>query len=139
MGYTHYWKHGEISPADWAWLVWDTKQIIEAADVPLANGVGIAGTKPELSKDRIWLNGVEENGAETFVLVPEETDFNFTKTDLEPYDLIVSTVLLRATLTVPRFRVKSDGTWYEWGNAISLYVRVFGVVPPSETPLVQSL
>lgn len=135
MGYTHYWDHAIITPEAWAGLVSDSRRIIKAADIPLAgpDGTGV----PVIDRDRISFNGTasDDQDYETFELTPAITDFDFCKTARRPYDLVVTAILLRAVLTVPGFRIQSDGDWLEdWQDARVIYARVFGEEPPINYP-----
>lgn len=134
MGYTHYWSHGDIEPAAWSGLLTDAKRIINEAGVKLA---GLDGSgEPVLDQKEIALNGVAPDDLyESFVIKTWGTDFDFCKTQYRPYDLVVCAVLLRAALTVPGFRVKSDGDWdSDWKAARELYAKLFGPAP-DESPL----
>lgn len=136
MGYTHYWNHGDIDHEAWSVFTADVRQILRTEIVPLAGGLGEG--LPVLNEDEISFNGIGDDGHETFTLSPDRVTFDFCKTAFKPYDLVVTCVLLRATLTIPGFNVESDGTWDEWKDARELYVQVFGVAPPANSPLGRS-
>lgn len=131
MGYTHYWNHRGVSADQWTELCADARRIIKAAGVPIAgaNGAG----RPVINESQIALNGVRpEDWCESFYVTPSATSFEFTKTGYRPYDVVVSTILLRAALTIPGFAINSDGTWDEWQPARDLYATVFGQAAPDE-------
>lgn len=128
MGYTHYWRHGDIAPEDWAALVADADRIVEAAEVPVNHNI---------STKEIWLNGASPDSFESFALRPEATGFSFCKTEQRPYDLVVATILLRAHAIIPGFEISSDGNWDEhWQATRNLYFRLFGELPKGgDSPL----
>lgn len=133
MGYTHNWGHGDIQPDAWAALVADAKRIIRAAGVRLAGPHGKG--KPVLNEAEIALNGVApDDWCESFMIFPGSVSFEFCKTASRPYDVVVTTILLRARLTIPGFKVGSDGYWSEWQPARDLYARLFGDAP-DDSPL----
>lgn len=137
MGYTHHWCHGPIPADAWTALVDDARRIIAAAKVALAGGDGTG--EPVLDAGEIFLNGAAPDDFETFLLeakAPGRKDF--CKTGMRPYDLVVTAILLRATLTIPGFLVKSNGTWAEWRPTRDLYATLFGPAPDA-SPLVSSL
>jgi len=144
MGYTHYWScdptHPEWQPG-FARLVLDTKQIIQAAGVPLCGEFDAPTTPPELAEGWIRFNGVGDDGHEGFLLAasldlevaarwkPATSSagidagnvhggfwWSFCKTARKPYDLVVCAVLLRAHHHMPScFAIGSDGVWdVEW-------------------------
>lgn len=135
MGYTHYWKHGDIEPQEWSVFTADVRKILRTEIVPLAGGLGSG--LPLVTDDEIRFNGVAADGDdyETFALSPDATGFDFCKTGVRPYDVVVTCVLLRAVLTIPGFQASSDGTWDEWKDARDLYTQVFGTEPPANSPL----
>lgn len=138
MGYTHYWDHDYIESDVWNQLVSDARKIIKAAaDIPLGNYRGEGS--PELTDERIALNGKGEYSYESFILTPEPTSYDFCKTEFRPYDVVVTTILLRATLTIPGFRIRSDGEYGEdWKQARDAYEWVFGEPAPTENPFQRS-
>ncbi|SMR58624.1 unnamed protein product [Zymoseptoria tritici ST99CH_1E4] len=112
MGYTHYWRIS--SATDWqkTWPL-DARLIIEAADVPLTKYGTKSGREgePEISDQAIYLNG-DYKSHESFILEPETTKFSFCKTARKQYDIVVSSILLRASqLAGTAISVSSDGTW----------------------------
>lgn len=130
MGYTHYWDHPDITPAEWHVLMADVRLIVRASDVPLAGpmGTGIL----EITPAEIAFNGVDPDDYESFVLTPESTDFDFCKTARRPYDAVVGAVLLVAYATVTGFSVRSDGdiAGDDWADARDLYRRAFNTDAP---------
>jgi hypothetical protein len=98
MGYTHYWDiHSTTAwQATWPQLVSDTRLIVQAAGVRLTNVDGDADEEPEISQQGIHLNGYPDSH-EPFTLEPKATGFNFCKTGREEYDVVVTSILLRAS------------------------------------------
>lgn len=136
MGYTHYWSHDYIDHDSWIRLIDDARRIINAIEVPVGNGLGEG--EPVLTEDEIRLNGKNGNDYETFLLTPDPTGFDFCKTGLRPYDVVVTTVLLRATLTIPGFNIRSDGDWSDWRNAQEAYEYIFQEPAPEADPFRRS-
>jgi hypothetical protein len=134
MGYTHYWSHADIEPAVWAGLAQDTRKILGHIHsiVEVVNGDGEAGSEPTVSDAHITFNGTQANDEwhETFSLVPAATEFDFCKTNRKPYDLAVTTVLLRFAVVIPTFYFWSDGAWEEeWEETCGYYCEIFGINP----------
>jgi hypothetical protein len=140
MGYTHYWyQDTKLDDEKFAAAALDIGKVIEATDVPLANGMGDEGTKPEVGSKRISFNGVDEDGHETFYAEPEVEKqsyldpndpmaFNFCKTARKPYDEVVT-----ASLAVLKHhlgssvRVSSDGYFSEWEAGLALAKQATGL------------
>jgi hypothetical protein len=134
MGYSHYWRQGDIAPGSWARLASDVASVVGYYDQmnPDHRLAGIDGNgTPEISDVRIALNGRQpDDDCESFVLTPA-AEWSFCKTQWQPYDVVVCAVLLRATLTIPGFDIESDGAWgdAEWIKAREMYAVVFGEDP----------
>jgi hypothetical protein len=133
MGYTHYWRIGENVPvpADaFGKLARDTKLIIDAAGVSLLHDYDLPGTEPEISEGRIFFNGADDDGHETFVISVHDTGFHFCKTARKPYDVIVCALLIRAKVHYgDGIVIDSDGDWLddeEWVPAAQLCEKLFG-------------
>lgn len=108
MGYTHYWDHNlDFSEADWKSITDYAKSVIKTSGIPLAGGFAEKGTKPEITDEIISLNGVEEEGHETFY-VSRHRDGGFCKTARKPYDEVVVAILLHMN-TFTNITVTSDG------------------------------
>ena len=91
MGYTHYWKSEGFTNEEWDQLTRGVKEILAKTDVPLAGDNG--GGTPEITDSHVWLNGVGDDGHETFYLTDEPTKFEFCKTAHKPYDEVVVAIL----------------------------------------------
>jgi len=132
MGYTHYWNVREEGEKSFAFLLADTKTIIDAerSHVVLVNGMGDEGTSPELSEGRIVFNGEDPDGYETFYFAKDGRGFQFCKTGRKPYDAIVCAVLIRAKVHYgDGIEISSDGDWEnteEWGQGALLCRELFG-------------
>ncbi|KAJ5587218.1 uncharacterized protein N7459_002983 [Penicillium hispanicum] len=136
--YTHYYGVRKKDSQEWqsAWpqLVEDVPKIIEAS------GIQISGPSQERdvvtppladTQEGIHLNGVGEDSYESFV-IDKSGSKRFCKTARRPYDLVVTTVLLRAKTLAPNdFNLSSDGFWEEeWGDTR----RIYGQLWPDEYP-----
>jgi len=130
MGYTHYYR-GWVTLSES--LVDDIRRIATASGVRLNDydGTGEPVFEPE---NMVRLNGcaADEADYETFTLVHgvNHSD-SLCKTGRRPYDVVVATILLRASIRSRRFKIKSDGEWNEdeWQAARGLYFAVFGELP----------
>ncbi len=93
MGYTRYWTRTD-EPI--------TQEFVDAVNKIIADarkkGITICGWdgtgEPEVTLERVALNGPEENdlGHETFAIT-NESEWNFCKTALKPYDYAVREIL----------------------------------------------
>lgn len=130
MGYTHYWRisASEVPSQAFGRLALDVKQIIEATDVPLANGMGDAGSRPVITEGAISLNGADGDDFETFYIGVESSGFDFCKTGSRPYDAVVCACLIRAKVQYgDAISISSDGDWDdEWAEGAALTKSVFG-------------
>ncbi len=136
MGYSHYFAYDPTASsfvAAWPQMIADARLIAwfvqTSLDIPLANGDG--NGEPELGERRIWLNGpvVQGLGHEAFSINPSASNatctqgaqpsrfaHGFCKTARMPYDIAVTSILLRFHRLAPdAFLVASDGDWRdEW-------------------------
>jgi len=98
MGYTHYFTLSKNTTKE------QIKKMIAFTNVAIkffgadkiANGMSQEGTKPEVTKEVISLNGVEDDGHETFLLDFNSGEWGFCKTARKPYDAVVVACLLFA-------------------------------------------
>jgi hypothetical protein len=148
MGYTHYWAF-EPTAAGWgegfARTATDAARIIAAAGIPLVADPDEPTRPPEVTAEVIWLDGIGEDGHETFALTCDPAGdltewhaqeaaeqgywWDYCKTNWKPYDLVVCAVLIRAHQHLPdAFVFDSDGHWDDpsWRDAQNLIARVFG-------------
>src|SRR5262245_50902910 len=106
MGYTHYWTQRRDLNADtWKQITEDVQAILAYVEheqgIPLANGMGEGGTRPEFTADHIAFNGLGDDSYETLWIdrkrPPASTSsmrgWAFCKTARKPYDLAVTAVL----------------------------------------------
>jgi hypothetical protein len=143
--YEHSWDRPddeEVWKRFWPQLVADAALIVDAADVPLQCGYDDR-SPPLLSVESgISLNGVwDEPGYyhATFSIGPSGYAGS-CNTMGEPYDLVVATILLRASVLMgDAFCFSSDGVWEHprWRDARQLFWKVWPDVelPPELLPL----
>lgn len=132
MGYTHYWRHADIDATTFERIVTDAKALTERS------GVAIRGWDGECEVDwtdgEISLNGNagKNEGFETFQFGPDNTTFSFCKTGEQPYDVVVTAILLRAYALLPDgdMSITSDGDWLDWQAGRDLYVEAFDEYAP---------
>ncbi|KAJ5951831.1 uncharacterized protein N7479_010244 [Penicillium vulpinum] len=127
MGYTHYyaiigWDTPEWQKA-WAQLIKDVPNIIKEARVPLSGPTEdddkITPVVTDL-EDGIYLNGIRGNAHELFRLCQPGT-WTFCKTAQKPYDVVVSSILLRIWMLAPKnLDLGSDGGYEDWADARDL-------------------
>jgi hypothetical protein len=135
MGYTHYWEHGPIARTVFRDLADDARRIVDMARSAGYTVAGPMGTgEPKFDDFGISLNGSQDlwEDHETFELTPNATDFDFCKTARKPYDAVVCAILLRASLRVPGFIVKSNGDidGDDWAEGRLLYAMTFDEPAP---------
>ena len=96
--YTHYWDVAGAEFAKvWPRIVSDAQLIISECGVALSRN-GCDDTPATLSvKDGIMLNGVPGSDHEPFELDTEGGTRGFCKTARKEYDLVVTSILLRAS------------------------------------------
>lgn len=140
MGYTHYWRKIESDPrsetlAEYRYALSNAKEVVRKYRGPslLCFEYDEPQREPE-TEDGIQFNGKESDGHETFLL-PEElsdlSDFDFCKTAMKPYDVVVVAVLATMAHFAPSvLRVTSDGSPDEWVEGCSLAGRILGVEIP---------
>lgn len=149
MGYTHYWtQKRNFTVAQWQDICGDIRAILDysqnLAGIPLADGMGEGGTKPEISDDLISFNGLGDDSHETFQIArkrmleswqtKDRLGWAFCKTAHKPYDDVV-TACLAYLATVTRkenpathepilgteaLSVSSDGFGSDWLNGLDL-------------------
>lgn len=159
MGYAHEWYRVETpdgplpsEPRDaYGRLAFDTLAIIAAVEqrsIALADGAATPGSRPVVDEGGIWLNGARPDDAETFAWPAQPGEpiwsdrtghrwWDACKTNRQPYDLVVCSVLIRAGAHYgPSVRIISDGSWDQplgdhsgvpgWAVARQLVVELFG-------------
>ena len=110
MGYTRYWKRTDKEITEE--FVAEVNEILEECK---AHGIiirdGYGESEPEVSTERIWLNGNADTDLdhETFYLGNEASDFEFCKTARKPYDFAVREILNVAETYGLVTNVRCDG------------------------------
>jgi hypothetical protein len=97
ISYTHYWRITDAAAWEAAWpqVVADATRIVQEAGVALSSYRGL----PVLSVgEGITLNGAEPEDYETFHMDKDGGDRGFCKTARRPYDVVVTAILLRASI-----------------------------------------
>jgi hypothetical protein len=131
MGYTHYWNHTGLDPAKFARAVKDIKEVIKLSIIDIAGGLGKG--KPKVNKNEITFNGRDTESFETFSVTPEPTEFDFCKTGVRPYDIVVAGALVVLKHHCgDSFNVSSDGDMDDFKDAIQLVTKVLGCKPKFE-------
>lgn len=136
MGYTHYFPQ-QRAFTDQEWIDLCAAAFI-AIDYASKNfNIEIQRdyddeAKPEINDEHIWLNGVGDEGHETFYITKDKMDgFNFCKTAQKPYDMVVGLILLSAHQIAPdALDISSDGDWNdheEWKPIVSAYEKMRGL------------
>ncbi|KAJ5177528.1 uncharacterized protein N7500_000227 [Penicillium coprophilum] len=127
MGYTHYyaivgWDTPEWQKA-WAQIIQDVPNIIKEARVPLTGPTeDMDKITPVItdSEKGIHLNGIRGNAHEDFRLCKPGA-WTFCKTARKPYDVVVSSILLRIWMLAPKnLELGSDGGYEDWDEARDL-------------------
>lgn len=128
MGYTHYWKSVGlvIDEASFVDFVNDVKQITATAQEA---GVGLV---EDYTPDEIIINGIRENGHETFVFSRTPEPFEFCKTNGKAYDMVVTAILIHAKKCFKSLKVSSDGNWADWEGGRLLYESTFNIEPKED-------
>lgn len=133
MGYTHYWKKQSDDPFDpkkWDEFIKDAQKILNTAKViKIPVQYELDDTKPpQLDKEILRFNGVDDDGHETFFMAQAATSsFEFCKTAHKPYDIYVTAILVLAKSTFgDDLKVSSDGKRTEWLPGIDLCMKTVG-------------
>jgi len=136
MGYTHYWEAKNIEPDTFATLATQASKVASIAKkeglAEVAYECDEADRDPEFSAEMIHLNGKDDEGHETFVLAPGDSGFQFCKTAMKPYDVVVTaTLCLLAHHTGTE--VSSDGERSDWKPGLALAQQVLPEcqIPPN--------
>jgi hypothetical protein len=137
MGYSHYWdaRPGEYDAAAFSTFVTRVKAVLGATTVSIAGPDG-EGT-PRLTDELVSLNGASDEMCETLyisrVVVPEDDPsqvFNSCKTAWQPYDVVVTAILLLYRHHFPdSIALSSDGEPEEWEPGRELVKTACGFAP----------
>jgi hypothetical protein len=130
-GYTHYFTwHQKPNDTDLKACINEMRRIIETRTNMLAGPDGTAASI--IGPTGVDLNGIGDDAHEPFVF-PGEEGFNFCKTQVKPYDAVVTACLLVARDHFPQsvLSIDSDGSWSEgdWEDGAKLYSSVLGRTP----------
>jgi hypothetical protein len=112
MGYTHYHELKRITKKDlegYKEALPVVRHILERYSEILRLDCDEPDKTPVANEEKIWFNGLGENGYETFVFRINQNFSGFTKTARKPYDQAVCEVLLVLKAFLPNFSVGSDG------------------------------
>jgi hypothetical protein len=139
MGYTQYFsQQAEIAEGTWELIATDARRIIGAAR---GQGIEIRGWDgtgdPVVDENEIRLNGDASAGLdhETFALLRKGSGFGFCKTARQPYDVVVTSILVRAQQHAGEetIRLSSDGGETDWFDALLLLRILFPNDPHEQT------
>jgi hypothetical protein len=135
MGYTHYWtQKKDFSKNTWEQVRYDIRRIVEHAQrrqIRIGNGFGEPGSEPEFTEDKIWLNGINKEGCETFEVIRKrrplepwqkghvQKGWSFCKTNRGAYDTVVTASLIYLA-SVHGYEIGSDGTYADWVAGLNL-------------------
>jgi hypothetical protein len=133
MGYTHYWTPPKkMSARKFKAASDDCRKLCEhlhRSNGPALREDSDETSEPLFDRDIVKLNGVGEDGHETFVVVREAPDLTFCKTARKPYDLAVCACLIIFRHHIgEKFEVSSDGDDDEenWPAARAICQHLFG-------------
>ncbi len=140
-GYTHYytWKQTPDEASIKA-CVADMNRLIEARKSILVSPYrrDLTAGSLKLSPTNVDFNGIGRKAHEPFVfpyVLPDHDSFNFCKTQLKPYDEVVTACLIvaRDHFSPAVLEIDSDGEWPDWSRGARLYTSVFG--RPARNPM----
>lgn len=134
MGYTHYCtQKRDFTKIEWQQVSADVGEILKyvehAVGIPLVNGNGDPGSKPEFTLVKIWFNGSGEDSHEPMAILRKRSapqwkgdtpGCNFCKTARKPYDLVVTAVLCYLATVAESHSVTSDGDGTEFLAGLDL-------------------
>jgi hypothetical protein len=129
-GYTHYFTwHEKPDDADLKKCVAEMNLLIEVRKDMLVcpDELGVNPGLPKFGTTNVDFNGVGTNANEPFVF-PGKYSFNFCKTEVKPYDEVVTACLIVARDHFPPsvLSISSDGFWDDdWTKGATLYSSVF--------------
>lgn len=130
MGYTHYWN-GNGSKRDVSKFAEFSTVARIAIDLATSRGIELGdlmgeGGEPEVTEKRVAFNGVGDDSHESFVVTPDQTDFEFCKTNYKPYDVVVVAVLVLFKHFFPEIKFSSDGDLSELAEGVALASEALG-------------
>jgi len=130
-GYAHYFAwNGQPDSARLAACIADMAKIVAAAKILVAGPDGSGS--PDVEPLEIEFNGVGANAQSPFDF-PGNAGRNSCKTQLKPYDAVVTACLIAARDHFPptMLAIASDGNWDEgeWNDGARLYRKALGRQP----------
>ncbi len=124
MGFSHhlYQQRGPIAPKTWAKITFDAARLLTVSPHPLHI--------EDIGPERIMFNGIP--GYETcLVKRTQPRGFSFTKTNWQPYDLVVCAVYAVCAMHAPfEVQVHSDGDESHWAGPLQWASQVLGKPVP---------
>jgi len=90
MGFTRYWTFDKLDEEKFGEFSKICQTLVSELNVPLDNVT--------INRRQVRFNGVDDDSHETFNFNLDKTGFNFCKTNLKPYDLVVCGCLYVAKL-----------------------------------------
>ena len=110
MGYTHYFESKtKFTTANWNKFKKEAKLVFLKYKNILANGLGEKNTSPIVTAKFISFNGIQDDSHETCFISKTNVGFNFCKTALKPYDVVVVEILKLAQKYNKSIALTSDG------------------------------
>jgi hypothetical protein len=137
MGYTHDWKQGDFTKAEWADIKRDVAVILQKAmeeGVTIGDAFGEVGAvfRTEAWGEDIAFNGFGDESCETFWIgqkrapleswqTPAQRGRAFCKTARRPYDVAVTACLCYLESVYPKkLQADSDGGVEDWQEGLAL-------------------
>ena len=141
MGYTHYYKKNKpTNNEEWGKFTNEVMSLKKALprEIKLADWDGY--NKPTINQEYIVINGKYPNNHESLNIGRKDvSSFEFTKTNRNPYDIMVLAVLISAYRNIEGFYIKSDGINLdlsfdtEFTDAVDFYNKVIKPEQPFTT------
>jgi len=129
MGYSHYWTFLKPMPKyKWDELIGYAHKIIKLAGktiyndkyITIVDGHGNRGSKPLLTSESIFFNGLDKDACETFGMERGKRQ-DFCKTNQLPYDYVVVAILgLAKYLHGDNIQISTDGQEIDWNFGLTL-------------------
>jgi hypothetical protein len=136
--HTHHWRiPREGIPSDaWTKIRADAERLFAASPVQIVEGPQRLWTKQRVNELEIKFNAALEAGYEDFYLRREQVPtrqgrWDYVKTALRPYDIVILAILAVIQEHAPRFEIKSDGSKGDWRNALAWAATTLGRPVPS--------
>jgi len=116
MGYTHYWdlKNYRGIKDDFSKAIPELRGVLEFHK-DIIQYEHDDSKPPELTDNKIHLNGKGDEGAETFFFTLKKGDS--CKTYSRPYDVVVCSCLLVLSKYLKKFKYSSEGEVKDWKEA----------------------